>query len=171
MAMSFHNSFDLPLVIARPFNTYGPRQSARAVIPSIISQIADGKNEIMLGDISPTRDFNFVKDTCRAFIELALCNEATGEVVNIGSGQEITIKDTFEKIGKIMKKEIKFVKDDKRIRPEKSEVHRLLCDNTKINKLTGFTPEYDLEEGLKETVDWFINPVNLSKYKSDIYNV
>ncbi len=171
MAMSFYNSFDLPLVIARPFNTYGPRQSARAVIPSIISQIADGKTQIKLGDMSPTRDFNFVKDTCKGFIELALCNDAVGEVVNIGSGNEISIKDTFTKIGKIMNKEITFLKDEQRIRPKKSEVYRLLCDNSKIRKLTGYSPEYDIDAGLSETINWFMDPKNLSKYKSDIYNV
>jgi NAD dependent epimerase/dehydratase len=171
MAMSFFNSFDLPLVIARPFNTYGPRQSARAVIPSIISQIANGKKEIKLGDLSPTRDFNYVKDTCRGFLDLALCDKAIGSTVNIGSNYEISIRDTFQMISKIMKEDVHFIEDDKRIRPKKSEVTRLWCDNSKIKKLTGYTPEYDIESGLKQTIDWFTNPSNLSKYKSDIYNV
>ncbi|MEZ5757451.1 MAG: NAD-dependent 4,6-dehydratase LegB [Emcibacteraceae bacterium] len=171
MAMSYFNAFDLPLTIARPFNTYGPRQSARAVIPTIISQIADGAKEIKLGDVSPTRDFNYVVDTCRGFIDLAKCEKSIGETVNIGSNFEISVGDTLNLIKEIMGSDVKFVTDKQRIRPEKSEVFRLWCDNTKINELTGFKPEYSIREGLQETVNWFQNPENLRKYKSGIYNV
>lgn len=171
MAMSFYNAFDLPLTIARPFNTYGPRQSARAVIPTIITQIADGIKQIKLGDVSPTRDFNFVLDTCRGFIALANCREAIGETINIGSNYEITVGDTLNLIKEIMKSDVEFITDEQRIRPDKSEVNRLWCDNTKITQLTGFEPKYDLKAGLTETIEWFANPRNLSKYKSDIYNV
>jgi len=171
IAMSFYNTFNLPLTIVRPFNTYGPRQSARAVIPTIIAQIANGIKEIKLGDTTPTRDFNYVKDTCRGFIELAECDKAIGEVVNIGSNYEISIGDTLELIKKLMKSDVKFIKDDQRIRPEKSEVFHLWCDNTKISKLTGFKPEFNIEQGLIKTIEWFKNPENLKKYKPDIYNI
>ena len=171
MAMSFYNSFDLPVAIARPFNTYGPRQSARAVIPTIISQIAAGAEEIKVGDLSPTRDFNYVLDTCKGFIAIAKSEEVIGQTVNIGSNFEISIKDTFELIKKTMGSNVDFVVDPQRIRPGKSEVNRLWCDNTKINALTGFTPSYSIERGIKETVDWFTNPSNLNQYKTTIYNV
>lgn len=171
IAESFYRAFNLPLSIARPFNTYGPRQSARAVIPTIITQILNGKKEIKLGDTTPTRDFNFVKDTCRGFIELANCEKANGEIINIGSNYEISVGDTLELIKKLMKSDVKFIQDKSRLRPEKSEVNRLWCDNTKINKFTGFKPQYSFEQGLKETIDWFKNPDNLKKYKADIYNV
>ena len=171
MAMSFYNAFELPVVIARPFNTYGPRQSARAIIPTIISQIANGEKEIKLGDLTPTRDFNFVKDTCRGFIKLADCDAAIGEEVNICSNYEISMRNTFELIAKIMKRDVKFIEDTQRIRPKNSEVFRLLGDNTKIKNLTGFSPQYSIEQGLTETIEWFLNPGNLKKYKSDIYNV
>ncbi|WP_413613332.1 NAD-dependent 4,6-dehydratase LegB [Bdellovibrio sp. HCB-110] len=171
MAMSFHNSFGLPLTIARPFNTYGPRQSARAVIPTIISQIASGKRVLKLGDVSPTRDFNYVADTCRGFLALANSAAAIGKTVNIGSNYEISIKDTLSLIGKIMNAEVDYQRDEVRIRPEKSEVHRLWCDNSLIKSLTGFEPKYTIEVGLRNTVEWFLNPENLKKYKADIYNV
>jgi len=171
VAMSFYNAFELPVVIARPFNTYGPRQSARAIIPTIITQIANGKKEIKLGDLSPTRDFNFVKDTCRGFIELANCDAAIGEEVNISSNNEISIRKTLELIAKIMNADVKFDEDTQRIRPKKSEVFRLWGDNTKIKKLTGYVPQYSIEQGLTETIEWFLNSENLRKYKSDIYNV
>jgi NAD dependent epimerase/dehydratase len=171
MAMSYYNSFNLPLTIARPFNTYGPRQSARAVIPTIISQIASGKKQIEIGDLSPTRDFNYVLDTCKGFIALAKSDELVGQTVNIGSNFEISVRETFDLIKKIMDSDVEFVVDQKRIRPEKSEVQRLWCDNTKINSHTGFTPSYTLEAGLKLTVEWFLNPENLRKYKTGIYNV
>lgn len=171
MAMSFHLAFELPVTIARPFNTYGPRQSARAVIPTIIGQIAAGKKQIKLGDVSPTRDFNYVLDTCRGFIALAQSEKAIGEVVNIGSGFEISVAETLDLIKKTMDSDVEFITDKQRIRPKDSEVYRLCCDNTKINQLTGFKPDYSLEQGLKQTIDWFTDPENLSRYKIDIYNV
>lgn len=171
IAMSFFNAFHLPLTIARPFNTYGPRQSARAVIPTIITQIAGGASSIKLGDTSPTRDFNYVKDTCAGFIALALSNDCIGEVVNIGSNSEISIYDTLHLIKKLMKSNVEFIVESERLRPEKSEVFRLWCDNTKIKKLTGFQPSYSLEQGLQETIEWFSKPHNLAKYKSHIYNL
>ncbi len=171
MAMSFHNAFELPLTVARPFNTYGPRQSARAVIPTIITQIASGKKKIKLGDVTPTRDFNYVEDTCAGFIALANCDESVGEVVNIGSNFEISVGDTLNLIREIMDSDVEFVTDEQRIRPQGSEVHRLWCDNTKIHSLTGFEPRVPLREGLKRTIDWFVKPENLKKYKADIYNV
>ena len=170
MAMSYFNAFELPLTIARPFNTYGPRQSARAVIPTIISQIANGTKEIKLGDVSPTRDFNYVTDTCRGFIELANCSDAVGKTVNIGSNYEISVGDTLNLIKDLMKSDVTFITEDQRLRPEKSEVFRLWCDNSLINQLTGFKPEFSIEDGLRETINWFSTPKNLVKYKSDIYN-
>lgn len=171
MAMSFYNAFNLPLTVARPFNTYGPRQSARAVIPTIISQIAAGKKQIQLGDLSPTRDFNYVEDTCRGFIALADNDKAIGETFNIGSNFEISVGDTLNLIKEIMGSDVEFISDEQRLRPEKSEVNRLWCDNTKINQLTGFKPQYTLKEGLIKTVDWFTEKKNLEKYKVNIYNV
>jgi len=171
MAMSFFNAFELPVTIARPFNTYGPRQSARAVIPTIITQIASGMKEIKLGDVTPTRDFNYVDDTCRGFIALAECDESIGETVNIGSNSEITIGDTLNLIKELMGSDVEFVIDKDRIRPSKSEVFRLWCDNTKIKKLTGFESKVDIRQGLQQTIDWITQPKNLKKYKSEIYNV
>ncbi len=171
MAMSFYNAFDLPVATARPFNTYGPRQSARAVIPTIISQIANGAKEIKVGDLSPTRDFNYALDTCRGFIAIAKSEKTIGETINIGSNFEISIEDTFNMIKKVMNSDVDFVIDPQRIRPGKSEVQRLWCDNTKINELTGFKPEYSIEDGLRLTAEWFTNKDNLSKYKTNIYNV
>lgn len=171
MALSYYNSFDLPLTIARPFNTYGPRQSARAVIPTIITQIASGIKEIQLGDITPTRDFNYVEDTCRGVILLAECPESLGETVNIGSNFEISIAETLELIKELMNSDVSFISDQQRVRPESSEVNRLWCDNSKIKLLTGFEPKISLKEGLKKTIDWVSKPENLKKYKTDIYNV
>lgn len=171
MAMSFYNAFKLPVTTARPFNTYGPRQSARAVIPTIITQIANGQKVIKLGDVSPTRDFNYVSDTCRGFIQLAECDKAIGEVVNIGSNYEISVGDTLSLIREIMNSDVEFVTDDIRKRPEKSEVFRLWCDNTKIHQLTGFNPEVSIREGLEKTVAWFVEENNLKKYKANLYNV
>lgn len=171
LALSFYNSFSLPVVVARPFNTYGPRQSARAVIPNIIIQIRNGEPVVKLGDLTPTRDFNFVLDTCEGFIEIAKCTNSLGEVINIGSNTEISIKDTFELIKKLTQSDIEILEEKKRIRPKNSEVFRLKCDNTKIKQLTGFSPKYDLEKGLKITIDWFSDTKNLKKYKSGIYNV
>ena len=171
MAMSYYNAFDLPVTVVRPFNTYGPRQSARAIIPTIITQIANGVKEIKLGDVTPTRDFSYVEDTCRGFIALAECNETIGQTVNIGSNFEISIEDTLNIVKELMKSDVEFVLDRNRIRPTKSEVFRLLCDNSKIKKLTGFEPQVDIREGLQRTIDWFTHPDNLKKYKSEIYNV
>lgn len=171
MAMSFYNAFGLPVTVARPFNTYGPRQSARAVIPTIITQIASGIKEIKLGDITPTRDFNYVEDTCRGFIALAECDAAVGETVNIGSNYEISVGDTLNIIKELMQSDVVFITDDQRIRPENSEVFRLWCDNSLIHSLTGFTPQVDIREGLRRSIEWFQNPHNLKKYKADLYNV
>jgi len=171
MAMSFYNAFDLPVTIARPFNTYGPRQSARAVIPTIVTQISNGVKEIKLGDVTPTRDFNYVDDTCRGFIALAECDESIGETVNIGSNFEISIGDTLNLIKELMNSDVEFVVDENRIRPSKSEVFRLWCDNSKIKELTGFKPQVNIKEGLQKTIDWITQPDNLKKYKSEIYNV
>ena len=171
VAMSFFNSFNLPLTIVRPFNTYGPRQSARAVIPTIITQIASGAKEIRLGDTSPTRDFNYVSDTCRGFIQLSESNNAIGEIVNIGSSSEISITDTLNLIKNIMASDVEFIKDQARIRPDNSEVFRLQSNNGKIRSLTGYEPKVNLEDGLKKTIDWIKIPSNLSQYKTEIYNV
>jgi len=171
MAMSFYNSFTLPVTIARPFNTYGPRQSARAVIPTIITQIANGMKEIKLGDVSPTRDFSYVEDTCRGFLALAETEKTIGQTVNIGSNFEISVGDTLNIIKELMGSDVKFVTDEQRIRPEKSEVFRLWCDNTQLEKLTGFQPQVDIRDGLQRTIDWFTSEDRLSKYKAGIYNV
>lgn len=171
VAMSFYNAFELPVVIVRPFNTYGPRQSARAIIPTIITQINSGMEEIKLGDLSPTRDFNYVKDTCKGFLELSKCDAAIGQEVNVCSNNEISMRDTLMLIAEIMHSDVKFVEDTQRLRPKNSEVFRLWGDNTKIKSLTGFTPSYSLEQGLRETVEWFKNENNLKKYKAGIYNV
>ena len=171
MAMSFYNSFDLPVTIVRPFNTYGPRQSARAVIPTIITQIASGKKQIKLGDQSPTRDFNYVEDCCRGFVELAESKKTIGETINIGSNTEISIGDTFNLIKELMSSDVTLIDDEQRKRPKKSEVFRLWCDNQKINKLVGYKPQVNIKDGLKKTIDWIIKPENLKIYKSEIYNV
>ncbi len=171
MAMSFYNAFDLPVTIARPFNTYGPRQSARAVIPTIIGQIASGTKIIQLGDVSPTRDFNYVHDTCRGFLALAQCDAAVGQTVNIGSNYEISVADTLNLIRELMGSDVTFITDEQRLRPGKSEVFRLWCDNTRIRELTAFEPETDIRAGLQKTIDWFVKPGNLAKYKTSIYNV
>ena len=171
IAMSFYNAFELPISIARPFNTYGPRQSARAVIPSIITQIANGKRVIKMGDVSPTRDFNYVEDTCRGFLSIADSESCIGKTVNIGSNFEISIGDTLELIKELMGEEVEFVVDQQRLRPEKSEVFRLWCDNSMIHGLTGFKPQVDIREGLRKTIDWIVQPQHLSAYKAEIYNV
>ncbi|MCD4698895.1 MAG: GDP-mannose 4,6-dehydratase, partial [Bacteroidales bacterium] len=171
IAMSFYNAFELPLTIARPFNTYGPRQSARAVIPTIITQIASGKKQIKLGDVSPTRDFNYVKDICNGFIALAQSDKTIGKEINISTNSEISVGDTLELIKSIMNFDVEFITEKQRLRPEKSEVFRLWGDNSLIKKLTDFEPQYSLEEGLKETIEWFSKKENLRKYKAEIYNV
>ncbi|TGA97407.1 SDR family NAD(P)-dependent oxidoreductase [Sporolactobacillus shoreae] len=169
MAESFYKSFDLPVAIIRPFNTYGPRQSARAVIPTIISQILSRKKEIKLGSLTPTRDFNYVKDTAEAFIEVAISNQTIGQVVNAGSNDEISIGDTVNKIVHLMGSDVEIVCDDQRMRPVNSEVNRLWADNTKIKKLTNWRPRYSLDQGLLETIEWIKQ--NLHYFKTDIYNV
>jgi NAD dependent epimerase/dehydratase len=171
IALSYYNSFDLPVTIARPFNTYGPRQSARAIIPTIITQIASGMKQIMVGDLRPTRDFNYVKDTCKGMIALAECDETIGKTVNISTNTEISIKEVFDLIKKITKVDAELITDKKRMRPEKSEVFRLKGDNTLIRTLTGWKPEYSFEQGIKETIDWFSDSENQKKYKPDIYNI
>ena len=171
MVMSFHNSFGLPVTIARPFNTFGPRQSARAVIPTIIAQIAAGRKAIQLGDVSPTRDFNYVEDTCLGLALLAESDSAIGEVVNIGSNSEISVLDTFLLIKELMASDVKLTFDNVRKRPEKSEVFRLWCDNSKIIDLTGFRPQFDIRTGLQITINWMMQPENHQKYKAEIYNV
>lgn len=169
MAESFFRSFECPVVTARPFNTYGPRQSARAVIPTIISQLLSGITEIKLGALSPTRDFNFVKDTAEGFISLAQSDNTIGKVVNIGTSKEITIGDLVEKLLKITGKTASIITDEQRLRPEKSEVNRLCADNSKIQELTEWRPRYSLDEGLKLTVEWIEK--NLNYFKTDIYNI
>lgn len=171
MAESYFNAFNLPLTIARPFNTYGPRQSARAVIPTIITQIAKGKKQIKLGDVTPTRDFNYVEDTCRGFLALVESGKTIGKTVNIGSNFEISVGDVLETIKQLMNSDVEFITDRQRIRPEKSEVFRLWCDNGLIEELTGFKPLVDIQDGLQRTIDWFTDDNNLTKYKVDIYNV
>ena len=175
LAYSFYSSFNLPVVIARPFNTYGPRQSARAVIPTIITQIASGARDIKLGAISPTRDFNYVKDTVAGFIAALNSNEGVGEVVNFGSNFEISIGDTAELIAEVMGVEITVITDEIRLRPENSEVERLWADNTKAKELFNWTPRYGNREGFKrgllETARWFSEANNLAAYKANIYNI
>ncbi len=172
IATSYFNAFNLPLSIARPFNTFGPRQSLRAVIPNIICQMLEGKKEIELGDIRPTRDFNYVKDTCKGMVLLAEGGKETeGKAINIGSGGEISIGDLFTTIKDIIGSDSQMLVKDERVRPEKSEVFRLCCDNKLIHELTGFTPSYSLEEGLRESVEWYSVKENLLKFKSNIYNV
>lgn len=171
IAMSFYNAFNLPVVIARPFNTYGPRQSARAIIPSIITQVASGAREIKLGDMTPTRDLNYVLDTCKGMIALCECDQAVGQVVNIGSNYEISMLDVFNIIKELMNSNISLKTDEQRLRPEKSEVMRLWCDNTKIKQLTDFKPTYSIRDGLKITINWFMDSRNLNKYKINIYNI
>lgn len=171
LAFSFFSSFDLPVVIARPFNTYGPRQSARAVIPTVITQLIAGSRKIRLGNLTPTRDFNYVLDTCEGFLALARCDAALGRTVNIGSGTEISIDDTVKLIAKLLSVDIEIECDEVRLRPDNSEVERLCCDNTLIASLTGFRSRHSLEQGLSETIAWMREPSNFSRYKSDIYNV
>jgi NAD dependent epimerase/dehydratase len=170
MAMSFYNSFELPLVVARPFNTFGPRQSARAIIPTIISQIHSGAKLIKLGDVTPTRDFNYVKDTCNGFILLSEENAAIGEAINIGSNSEYSILETFKLIKKHMNSDVQFEADEIRFRPSNSEVTRLVCDNSKIRNF-GYESQFSFEDGLIETIKWLTNEENFKKYKTNLYNV
>lgn len=177
LVLSFYRSFGTPVTVLRPFNTYGPRQSARAVIPTIITQIASGVRQIKLGSLSPTRDFSYVKDTVRAFESMMLANDdcVLGEVFNGGSGFEISIGDTARLIADVMRQKIDIVCDEQRVRPEKSEVERLFADNTRLKMLTGWQPQYGGLEGfwrgVNETVTWFADEKNKLFYKSNIYNV
>jgi dTDP-glucose 4,6-dehydratase len=175
LAYSFFASFGLPVATARPFNTYGPRQSARAVLPTIITQIANGARRIRLGATTPTRDFNYVKDTVRGLLAIAAADAAVGKVINIGSNYEISVGDAARMIGELMGVEIEIETDAGRVRPAASEVERLWADNTLIRELCGWQPEYagrdGLMRGLRETIDWFMQPSNLSGYKPDMYNV
>lgn len=171
IAESFHLSFGLPVITARPFNTYGPRQSARAVIPTIISQILAGDRRVKLGSLDPTRDLNYVEDTCRGFLALANCDEAVGRTVNIGSGREISVGDLAGMIIRFIGADIEIETTDERTRPKESEVERLLCDNHLIRELTGWEPIVSLEEGLRKTIDWMGHKANLGMYKHDVYNV
>ncbi|MBX9268147.1 NAD-dependent 4,6-dehydratase LegB [Chromobacterium violaceum] len=175
IAQSFFLSFETPVTTIRPFNTYGPRQSARAVIPTIITQIASGMDEIKLGAIHPTRDFNFVQDTVRGFCAVAECDAALGKVINVGSNYEISIGDTARLIAELMGRDVRFTSDEQRMRPAGSEVERLWADNRLARELAGWQPEYDgidgLRRGLKETIDWFTEPSNLGRYKAGNYNI
>jgi len=171
IAESFYRSFATPVVIARPFNTYGPGQSARAVIPTVITQLLNGSKEICLGSLHPTRDFNYVGDICRGFVNLAECDEAIGKEVNIGSGTEISIGALANLLIKVAGVKAKIISEDQKMRPEKSEVERLVCNNSLMKKLTGWEPEISLSEGLSKTMKWFREEGKLCKYKSDIYNI
>ncbi len=171
MADSFYRSFNLPVTIVRPFNTFGPRQSARAVIPTIITQLLAGKTEIKLGALHPTRDLLFVKDTANGFVEIAKSEKTIGHEINIATQQEISIQDLAQSLINIINPNAKIISDDVRLRPEKSEVERLLGAADKIKSLTNWQPKYNLQEGLKYTIEWFSKPENLSRYKADIYNV
>lgn len=171
MAMSFYFAFGLPVWIARPFNTYGPRQSARAVIPTIIAQIAAGRKEIRLGDLQATRDFTFVEDTCAGFAAIAGMEDGVGQVYNIGTNTEISVADLFRAIAELMGSDAQIVTDDARLRPANSEVRRLCCNGEKLRQATKFVPATALHDGLRKTIDWFLEPGNLAGYKPDIYNV
>lgn len=175
IALSFYRSFGTPVALIRPFNTYGPRQSARAVIPTIITQLLNGKRKIKLGALSPTRDFNYVKDTVQGFISVMNSPKSIGEVINIGSNFEVSIGDTAKIIAEAMDAEIEIETDEVRLRPEKSEVNRLWADNSKAKELLGWEPKYGgrdgFKRGLKETIDWFADKENLKKYKADVYNI
>lgn len=174
LALSFHASFDVPVGILRPFNTYGPRQSARAVIPTIISQLAN-KSKVKLGSLSPTRDFSFVQDTANGFLAAAQSDAIVGQTINLGSGFEISIKETAETIARLMNTKLELVDDEQRVRPENSEVERLHASIEKAKTLLGWQPELKglagFETGLKKTIEWFSNPKNLSRYKADRYNL
>jgi NAD dependent epimerase/dehydratase len=171
LAESFYRSFGLPVTIVRPFNTYGPRQSARAVIPTIITQLLSGMDEIRLGSLHPTRDFNYVKDTAAGFVALAKCDEAIGQEINIATQQEISVGELAEEMIRQIRPQARILTDDQRLRPKKSEVERLLGSNQKIRKLTDWSPKYDLTRGLEETIAWFREPKNLQRYKAGIYNL
>jgi NAD dependent epimerase/dehydratase len=171
IATSFYSSFQLPVILARPFNVYGPRQSARAIIPTIISQIAAGEKEVKLGELTTTRDFTFIDDTCRGLLAVASLDGGHGEVFNIGSNQEISIGALFHLIAEIMSSDAGIATDPARLRPVDSEVRRLRCDGRKLRDAQGYQPEVSLRVGLQRTVEWFLNPKNLRQYKESLYNV
>lgn len=175
LALSFYRSFGAPVAVLRPFNTYGPRQSARAVIPTVITQLLSGERNIRLGALSPTRDFNFVKDTVRAFVAMTDAANVDGEVINAGSNFEISIGDTVKTIAEVIGTQVEIETDAARLRPAASEVDRLWADNTRAREVLGWTPEYGGHEGFRrgiaETVEWFRDPTNLGRYKTDIYNL
>lgn len=171
MALSFFYAYGLPVTIARPFNTYGPRQSARAVIPTIITQLAAGNKEVNLGDTSPTRDFSFVSDTCRGLLALASHDNSIGKEVNIATATEISIRELFGLLQELMQSDACLVRDEQRMRPENSEVYRLYGDYSLLNELTGFKPRVSLQQGLEITCRWFLQPENLARYKPGIYNL
>lgn len=171
LAESFYRSFNLPVTIVRPFNTYGPRQSARAVIPTIITQLLSGKTEIKLGTLTPTRDFNYVKDTARGFIEIAKSNKTIGQEINIATQADISIGQLAEELIKQINPKAQIICDEERIRPDKSEVNRLLGSNKKIMELTNWKPQYTFEQGIKETIEWFKVKENIAGYKTNIYNI
>jgi NAD dependent epimerase/dehydratase len=171
MALSYYNSFNLPVTVARPFNTYGPRQSARAIIPNIITQIANGSEVIKVGDLRPTRDFNYVQDTVQGFFSIAKSDKTIGKEINIASNFEVSMEETLFKIKEIMKSDVQFVSEKERLRPEKSEVFRLWGDNSLLFELTGFRPEISLEDGLKETIKWYLKNENLVRFKTNLYNI
>jgi len=171
LAESFYRSFDLPVTIVRPFNTFGPRQSARAVIPTIITQLLNGKKEIKLGSLHPTRDLLFVGDTAQGFIEIAKSDKTLGEEINIATQSEISVGDLANLLIQLIAPDAKVLSDDQRLRPEKSEVERLHGSCQKIKELTAWTQKVSLEEGLRQTIEWFSNPENLKQYKSNLYNI
>ena len=171
MALSFYNSFELPVTVVRPFNTYGPRQSARAIIPTIITQISNGARQIKIGDLTPTRDFNYVKDICAGFLAIAQSDNTIGKEINIASNSEISMAGMLNLIKDIMKCDVEIISDEQRKRPLKSEVFRLWGDNTLITTLTGWQPKDTLDTGLRETIEWFSMRQNLEKYKAGIYNL
>lgn len=170
LAMSFFNAFELPVTIVRPFNTYGPRQSARAFIPTVITQIASGTREIAVGDLRPTRDFNYVADTTDAFITIAESDRTVGKEINVATGHDVSMKDTLDLIRSLMKADVTIIEDKNRLRPANSEVMRLQGDSSLLRSLTDWKPRYNLKEGLAETIDWFVKPENLSRYKPQLYN-
>jgi dTDP-glucose 4,6-dehydratase len=175
LAYSFYSSFELPVVTIRPFNTYGPRQSARAVIPTIITQIANQNDQVKLGAITPTRDFSYIDDTVSGFISALASKNGLGQTINLGSNFEISIQDTAKLISELMGRNIEILSDKERLRPDNSEVDRLWADNSKAQELFGWVPKYKglegFKDGLKKTINWFSQAENLNKYKSEIYNL
>jgi len=171
MAMSFYHAFEFPVTIARPFNTYGPRESARDIVPAIITQIVAGQKIVKVGDLTPTRDMNYVKDTCKGMVLIAENDNTAGKEINICSNSEITMGELFNKIKKIMQTDIGYQSEPQRMRPAGSEVYRLFGDNSLIKELTGFKPDYTIDQGLQLTCEWFLKKENSMKYKANIYNV